>query len=63
MIQYWERRHNESWIARWRRLNGKSPRDSLKATKHLNCGAIGMGRMIGNDARTKNSQDFKNKDE
>ena len=63
MIQYWERKHNESWIARWKRLNGNSPKDALKATKHLNCGAIGMGRMIGNDARTKNSQDFKNKDE
>ena len=62
LMQYWERKHNESWIARWHRLTDNSPKDSLKATKSLNCGAIGIGRMIGKDAGTKNSQAFK-KDE
>ena len=60
MIQYWERKHNESWIARWRRLNDNKPIDNLRATKVLNCGAVGKGRMIGSDACTKNSQEFKN---
>ena len=63
LMQYWERKHNESWIARWHRLTDNSPKDSLEATKHLNCGAIGMGRMIGSDACTKSSQEFKNNEQ
>ena len=58
-MEYWERKHNESWIARWRRLNDNAPKGNLKATKQLNCGAIGIGRMIGKDARSKKSQEFK----
>jgi hypothetical protein len=61
MVEDWERRHNESWVARWIRLNGKAPMTKVKATKHLNCSALMWQNNIHSDALTRASQQFKRK--
>ena len=60
MIEYWERRHHESWVERWLRLTDNAPKGPIKATKALNSGAVGYNSTIANDARTLSSRKFKN---